>query len=168
MAHTFALNGGQHEVWLSRAPSGYLLHIGENCVAVALAARGEHVHELLVGDHSERIYVAVRGDEVHVHLDGEAHTLRYTHNLERFAGQEQDEAEAVSRAPMPGAVIAVHVQEGQTVARGEVMVVIESMKMETAICAGHDGKVQKLHVVAGQTFDRDAPLVTLERAEAAA
>ena len=69
---------------------------------------------------------------------------------------------------MPGAVIAVHVQEGQTVARGEVMVVIESMKMETAICAGYDGRVQKLHVVAGQTFDREALLVTLERTEAAA
>lgn len=168
MAHNFALNGDQHEVWLARAPAGYTLQIGDHCVAVALAARGEHVHELMLGDCSERIYVVVRGDEVHVHLDGQAHTLRYTHNLERFSGEEQGEAEAVSRAPMPGAVIAVHVQEGQAVARGDVMVVIESMKMETAICAGHDGKVQKLHVVAGQTFDRDAPLVTLERAETAA
>lgn len=168
MPHTFSLTGVGHEIWLARAPAGYVLHIGEVSVAVALLARGEHVHELLVGDDSERLYVAVRGDEVHVHLDGVAHMLRYTHNLERFAGQAQDESEAVSRAPMPGAVISISVQEGQAVSRGEVMMVIESMKMETAISAGHDGLVHRLHVSAGQTFDRDAALVTLQRAEGTA
>lgn len=167
MAHQLSLQGQPHEVWLARAPSGYVLHIGERSVAVSLVERGAQGHELTVGDHSERVCLAVSGDLVHVHLDGEAYELRYTHNLERFAAQQEGEAEAVSRAPMPGAVIAIHVEEGQTVARGELMVVIESMKMETAICAAHDGRVHKLHVSAGQSFDRDAPLVSIERCEQA-
>lgn len=168
MAHAFALMGVEHEVWLARAGAGYVLHIGEDSLAVALVARGEHSHELFLRDDSERVYIAVRGDEVHVHVDGEAHLLRYRHSLERFAGESEDEGEAVSRAPMPGAVISVAVEEGQKVARGAAMMVIESMKMETAISASHDGVVQKIHVAVGQTFDRDSPLVTLERAEAAA
>ena len=109
----------------------------------------------------------VRGDDVHVHLDGEAHILTYSHNLERFASEGQDRSEATARAPMPGAVIAIQVAPGQAVKRGDVLVVIESMKMETAICAGLDGTVQTVHVLQGQTFERDSLLVTLSPAEAA-
>lgn len=167
MAHAFALNGAEHEVWLSRARDSYVLHVGDEATDVSLRPRGTHVHELLIGDVSHRIHIAVHGDDVHVHVDGQAHTLRYTHNLERFAGQAEDEAESVSRAPMPGAVISIAVAEGQAVKRGDVMMVIESMKMETAISASHDGHVHKLHVAPGQTFDRDAALITLSRDEAA-
>ena len=64
---------------------------------------------------------------------------------------------------MPGAVIAVSVEPGATVRRGQALLLIESMKMETTIVAPCDGTVQAVHVTIGQTFDRDAPLVTLER-----
>ncbi|MGH8790729.1 MAG: acetyl-CoA carboxylase biotin carboxyl carrier protein subunit [Cupriavidus necator] len=168
MAHAFILAGEVHEVWLARAPSGYVMHIGDESVAVALHARGEHVHELLLGDDGQKVSVAVRGDEVHVHVQGETHLLRYSHSLERFAGEAEDCAESVSRAPMPGAVISIAAQQGQRVDRGELLMVIESMKMETAICASHDGIVQALHVAVGETFDRDTRLVTLERMEGSA
>jgi biotin carboxyl carrier protein len=62
---------------------------------------------------------------------------------------------------MPGVVIAVHAAEGQTVARGDTLVVIESMKLETAIKAPRDGVIATVHVAVGKTFDRAAPLVTL-------
>jgi acetyl/propionyl-CoA carboxylase alpha subunit len=167
MAQAFILKDEVHEVWLARAPAGYVMHVGEESIAVALTPRGQNVHELLLGDDANRVCIAVRGDAIHVHLDGEAYLLTYSHSLERFAGEEADASESVSRAPMPGAVISISVQQGQRVARGELMMVIESMKMETAINAAHDGVVQALHVAAGQTFDRDAPLVTLERVEGA-
>jgi biotin carboxyl carrier protein len=44
-----------------------------------------------------------------------------------------------------------------------VVAVIESMKLETAIRAAQDGIVEKIHVRAGESFDRDAALVTLSR-----
>ena len=62
---------------------------------------------------------------------------------------------------MPGTVIAVHVTEGQAVARGDTLVVIESMKLETAIKALRDGTIATVHVATGQAFDRGMPLVTL-------
>jgi len=167
MAQAFILNGALHEVWLARAAAGYALHAGDESIAVGLRPRGEHAHELLVGDDVRRVYVAVRGDAIHVHLDGESHLLTYSHSLERFAGEAAESAESVARAPMPGAVIAVEVQPGQAVQRGQLMMVIESMKMETAINAPHDGLVQTVHVAVGQTFDRDALLITLARQETA-
>ncbi len=168
MGHAFQLHGVAHEVWLARAGGGYRVHVGEVDLPATLVARGEHVHELTVHDACERAVVARRGDEVHVHLDGETYLLRYVHSLERFAGQAVDDGAAVARAPMPGSVIAVGVAAGALVRRGQALLVIESMKMETTITAPCDGTVQTLHVAVGQTFDHDAPLVTLQRGGAAA
>lgn len=163
MSHAFVLGESEHVVWLARAANGYRLHVDGQEVPVQLLARGSHLHELTVHDDSKRVFIAQRGDEVHVHLDGEAHCLHYVDSLGRFAGSSRDEGEAVARAPMPGSVIAIAVAVGQTVERGQALVVIESMKMETTISAACDGSVQALHVELGQTFDRDAVLVTLER-----
>ncbi len=164
MGHAFSLQGAKHELWLSRSGPDYRLHVGATCVPVALVARGEHSHDLTVGNVTERVSIVRSGDDVHVHLDGEAYLLRYVHDLERFAGQDAAEDEAVARAPMPGAVISVAVAPGEAVRRGQALLVIESMKMETTMVAPRDGVVHTLHVAAGQTFDRDAVLVTLELA----
>lgn len=167
MAHAFTLLGVEHEVWLARAGTTYRLHIGDESLAVVLSQRGDHAHELILHDDSHRVFIARRGDDTHIHLDGDTYLLRYSHSLARFADQSVDDGEAVSRAPMPGSVISVAVQPGETVERGQPLLVIESMKMETTISATCAGIVQALHVGLGQTFERDAPLVTLERGSAA-
>jgi acetyl-CoA/propionyl-CoA carboxylase biotin carboxyl carrier protein len=66
------------------------------------------------------------------------------------------------RAPMPGAVVAVHTQAGAEVLRGEVLLVMESMKMELQITAPRDGRVEALHVSAGDQVALDAVLASLE------
>jgi pyruvate/2-oxoglutarate dehydrogenase complex dihydrolipoamide acyltransferase (E2) component len=63
---------------------------------------------------------------------------------------------------MPGSVISIAARAGQAVERGQVLMVIESMKMETPICAPFDGTLEALHADVGQTFERDAPLATIE------
>lgn len=168
MGHAFRLAGTDHELWLARRGGAYELHVGDACVPATLSARGVHVHDLTVGDTTELVVIAQHGDDVHIHLAGETYLLRYTPSLERFAGQADDTGEAVTRAPMPGTVIALSVQAGAAVRRGQALMVIESMKMETTIVAPCDGTVQTLHAAVGQTFERDVLLVTLERAEAAA
>lgn len=162
MRHAFRIKDDLHEVWLSRTARGYVLHLGEERISVAMHSRGEHLHELVIGDTAMPVFIAIDGDDVHMHVDGMTHVLSYTHSLDRFAGASQDRSDAVARAPMPGAVIALETQPGKQVRRGDVLMVIESMKMETAICAGIDGVVQAVHVQPGETFERDALLVTLE------
>ena len=63
---------------------------------------------------------------------------------------------------MPGTVVRVQVAPGEAVKRGQTLMVIESMKMETAIVAWRDGVVGAVHRPLGATFDRKAPLVSLE------
>jgi biotin carboxyl carrier protein len=74
---------------------------------------------------------------------------------------DADDGHNVARAPMPGTVVALKVARGDAVIAGSVLMVIESMKLETQIRASQEGIVDRLHVKDGDSFDRDAILVTL-------
>lgn len=65
-------------------------------------------------------------------------------------------------APMPGLVKAIFVAEGQKVAQGDRLAVLEAMKMEHSLIAGRDGVVDQLLVQAGDQVEAGAPLITLE------
>ena len=71
------------------------------------------------------------------------------------------------RAPMPGSVVAVHASEGTHLARGEVLMVIESMKMELQITAPYDGTLVALQVAAGDQVALDAVLASMAPATGA-
>lgn len=67
----------------------------------------------------------------------------------------------IVKAPMPGLVVRVEVTQGQVVAAGEGLVVVEAMKMENELRASHSGLVEQVHVSAGDRVEKGAPLVTL-------
>ena len=64
-------------------------------------------------------------------------------------------------APMPGTVLRVAVTAGQQVAAGDVLVVLEAMKMEHAVRAPADGEVAEVAVESGQQVDAGSPLVVV-------
>lgn len=71
-------------------------------------------------------------------------------------------AGAVSvKAPMPGNIIKVNVKPGDAVKKGDVLVVLEAMKMENDICAPEDGTVASVETSKGATVETDAVLLTL-------
>ncbi|PZR59449.1 MAG: carbamoyl phosphate synthase [Candidatus Meridianibacter frigidus] len=65
-------------------------------------------------------------------------------------------------APMHGVVVEVQCGPGQSVKSGQVVAIIEAMKMMNEIRAHRDGVVAAVHAVAGGTIEADSPLVTLE------
>jgi biotin carboxyl carrier protein len=70
--------------------------------------------------------------------------------------------ETTVKAPMPGLVIDVLVTEGQQIVAGEVLVILESMKMENELRAQWDGTVQSVHVRPGDVAGQDQALVTVQ------
>ena len=68
--------------------------------------------------------------------------------------------EAVN-APMPGTILKVNVQNGQAVKAGDVLVVLEAMKMENEILAPKNGTVTQVAVQKGSNVDTGAPLVVI-------
>ena len=65
-------------------------------------------------------------------------------------------------APLPGVVISVNVKGGDTVKASDTVAVLEAMKMENAIHAGHDGTVASIAVSTGDSVLQGAVLLTLE------
>lgn len=67
---------------------------------------------------------------------------------------------------MPGIVLEVHVQVGDSVQKGDALLIVEAMKTENEIKAELDGVVTKVHVAAQDTIPDGAPLIDIEPAEA--
>jgi len=155
LKHHFLIDGIRHRAWLARRDGGYVL-IDDEETAVQLDDA-----QLSLGAQRRDILVARDGDRIFIHLDGRDYEVVYESASAVFEHEAEATGDAIARAPMPGAVVVTHVKPGQQVAEGEVLVVIESMKLETSIAAPRAGMVETLHVSVGQTFDRDAPLVTL-------
>lgn len=67
----------------------------------------------------------------------------------------------VIKSPMPGNINAVMVSQGQAVKRGDVLVILEAMKMENEIKAARDGVVASVNVTKGTTVNSGDPLLSL-------
>jgi propionyl-CoA carboxylase alpha chain len=86
--------------------------------------------------------------------------------LPRFAEPELQLATGSLVAPMPGLVRQVCVAVGDRVAKGDVLLVLEAMKMETPIRAPEAGRVAELRASAGQQVEAGALLAVIEGEEA--
>ncbi len=71
-------------------------------------------------------------------------------------------AEGSLLAPMPAAVMSVAVTEGQQVSKGDIVVVLEAMKMQHTITAPYDGVVTELSATAGAQVESGAVLAVIE------
>jgi len=107
--------------------------------------------------------------------DGSALLISYTGQAYRIAPQTPlslDElgssrhlaaGHASLRAPMPGTIVKVHVEQGDRVAAGAPLVVLEAMKMEHTIVAPYDGVVTMVPFTPGQLVGGEAALVEIDR-----
>jgi 3-methylcrotonyl-CoA carboxylase alpha subunit len=115
-------------------------------------------------DGVERRYAVHLTDEaIWVARDGHHLELRTERASRDGEGSLVDSLEA----PMPGTVLLVHVADGDRVAEGEVLVVLESMKMELSITAPHDGTVADLRLKPGDRVALKQPLLVVHGEEAA-
>ena len=101
------------------------------------------------------------GDRILVH-DGERRLRLQAVEVYRRQQGAADAAEHRIRAPMPGRVVLAQAKPGDAVSAGDVVLVIEAMKMELALKAPRDGILAEVRVQAGDFVEADAILATLE------
>ncbi|MCW5890070.1 MAG: ATP-grasp domain-containing protein [bacterium] len=106
-----------------------------------------------------RYETAASGDVTVVHSLLGTTELR---ELPVFPAARAEEVAGGCVAPMTGVVRAVHVAAGERVTRGQVLLVLEAMKMEHEMAAHADGVVREVRVEVGQMVDPDAVLVIVE------
>jgi biotin carboxyl carrier protein len=119
---------------------------------------------LLIEHAATEVSVSSRGDEFQVVVGGLAHRLRLLderalRRRERAAGG--DGAREV-RAAMPGKVVAVLIEAGAAIERGQGLLVLEAMKMENEIGAPRAGKVAEVCVKPGQAVEAGELLIRIE------
>jgi biotin carboxyl carrier protein len=165
LKHHFLIDGARHRAWLAHSARGHAL-IDDTETPVSIEELEDGRALLHIGDNTYDALIAIDGDRAFIHLDGREYEILYESAAAVFEHAGETSGDAIARAPMPGSVVATPVAPGQTVAVGDVLIVIESMKLETSIAAPRAGLVEIVHFSAGQTFDRDAPLVTLAPLEA--
>lgn len=82
--------------------------------------------------------------------------------MRRAAGKFTVEGKQTVTAPMPGKIVKVLVKQGDAVAEGQGLVVVEAMKMENELRSPKAGKVVELHVKEGQAVEGNAKLCAVE------
>jgi len=137
------------------------LLVGRDDLPVALALDGA-THALVPGARQD-------GRRV-LHLDGRPHAVVTETERERRVREMRGVAGGAGgprplKAPMPGLVVKVEVEVGQTVTEGQGLVIVEAMKMENELEAEADGVVARVLVEPGQTVEKDEVLVDFEALE---
>lgn len=133
-------------------PEGGAVEIGPGVYSVLL---GEQSHEVRIIEGRDSLAVEVNGRAVEIRLLDPRESASST-----GAGEQSGRRDV--RAPMPGKVVCVLVEEGASVVTGQGLVVVEAMKMQNELKSPKTGRVLKISARAGATVAAGEALVTLE------
>lgn len=147
---------------LNRDPLEVRITTGEEePQTLRLAGRHESGRgRLTVDGHPFTYFVTDDVDKVWVTLNGQ------TFCFDKVSAGGSDELHGGFEAPMPGKILQVNVAAGDAVSTGQVLVVMEAMKMEHRIEAPADGTITALHCAAGDLVDQGKDLLAFTPTEA--
>ena len=150
------------DVEVQRLGTGYRVRVGDRWIQADLASIGKYVRSLRLEDGTQHALVHHRHGSTHeIAMDGGAFVVDIIDPLtaRRRNSGDHEGSSGVVKALMPGRVVRVMVNKGESVTRGTGLLILEAMKMENEIQAPADGVVDELFVEAGQTVEAGAELV---------
>lgn len=149
------------ELDLSPSGKGYVARLGDQAVEVEIIQSKDGRLDLLVDGARLTAYVSSTHATSWVTVNGRTLVLTKSSGpAGRGHGHHHTAGELT--APMPGQVRAVNVGEGETVTKGQTLMLLEAMKMEIRIQSPQDGVVRKLFVEQGQSVEREQVLIEIE------
>jgi 3-methylcrotonyl-CoA carboxylase alpha subunit len=149
-------------VEVERHGSGYIVKIDDRELSVDVVKAGESVHSLRFEDGTQFAFVHQRhGTQHEISFSGAKAVIEIIDplSLRRKAREDEGGEAGDVTALMPGRIVRLLVEPGQTVSRGTGLLILEAMKMENEIQAPIDGTIQEVFVSAGDTVESGAPLV---------
>ena len=154
-------------VEITRDEDRILVRAGDRAIPVSVQPLGDGVFAVTCGERRLIVHHAVNAGVHYLQVDGEAYEFRRdAAPLESGPAVESRVAAGHHhdlRAPMPGIVTHVLVTEGQVVAAGDPLFVLEAMKIETVIRAAVPSVVTGVRAAPGQRVDGGAVVVEVEQ-----
>ncbi|HEY2979559.1 MAG TPA: biotin/lipoyl-containing protein [Anaerolineales bacterium] len=144
------------------------VRVGDRTLEVNFeSVSGQPVYSLIVDGKSYESYIYPGDDNWQVMLRGHLYPVTVEDEREKrlratAAGGVAEGGEFLLKAPMPGLVVAVPVGEGEQVEKGQVLAVLESMKMQNELKSPRDGVVGRIRVKSGESVEQKQTLLSLE------
>ncbi len=157
-------DGEEKEISVSFKDGRYRLNVGEKDEifdavfidnhTLSLMHKGKSILAKIIQDGSKRI----------IHIGGEEFIFEESREKEStFQSKEKTSViENIIKSPMPGSVVKLNVKEEDEVKEGDILVIVEAMKMENELRASGNMKVKKIYVKEGDQVEGFAPLIELE------
>lgn len=160
----FQVAGETYDLDLVPTPTGWKLqHDGETVdVQIQEITPGQLLMQ--IGDQRHRVSIARDRDQRYVAHAGQVYTAQRLQK--RPSGADTTLANNRIEAPLTGKVLVVSVQPGDAVTKGQTLLILESMKMETALTAPMDAQVKSLGCNVGDQVSLGQLLVELDPGDA--
>jgi biotin carboxyl carrier protein len=162
MRYSFRLGSRETFVTQEEHAAGPKFCVGDTCYEPKVQSLGKGHYKVTVGPKTYEFTIrngaVFEGPRA---LDLEVRRARPELSRARAAGRKAD---GRVKPPMPGKVVEVKVKEGQAVAEGDVLLVLEAMKMQNDLKSPMAGKVAKVHVSDGQNVEATTVMIELEPA----
>ena len=148
------------------APDGVTVN-QEQHVASMENIGGPSLYSLIVDNSSYEVHVEEREGGYRVLLLGQVYDVHIEEEGARLIASARrtllpsEDEELVIKSPIPGLIFDVTVEEGQRVTEGDILVIVEAMKMENELRAPRAGIVQAIHTGPGDSVDKGTALITL-------
>lgn len=158
------LDEREHEICVSResAQDSFQVEFERDGATKARSVRllrGSPAPVALVDGRVLRLGVFEQGGERRVSHGPDVRRIRYGESARTLDPRRATAAPGLLVAPMPGRVVAIHVNPGDAVEKGTLLLVIEAMKMQNELFAAGAGRVEEVRVRAGDTVERGAALI---------
>ena len=142
------------------AAAGWELQIGDRTLSATAEFAADGAARLIIDGVQIRALVLAHGESLAVFFGGEGWRLERVDVLAPPAGGDPQGGRLA--APMPGRVVQLLVAQGDSVAQGQPLVVVEAMKMEHAIAAPRDGTIAAVRCAVGDLVEEGTELITLD------
>ncbi len=120
-----------------------------------------------INDNTSEIDISRNGDHLDLFLEGkDVNVTVEPYNLaelKKRAGLALGAVkEKIIRAPMPGLILSLAVKSGDSIKKGETLLIIEAMKMENIIRANADGRIKDIFVAQGRAVEKNEKMLEFE------
>jgi len=144
----------------------YILVNGKRMEVDFESVSGQPVFSLLIGGKSYEAYVNPGEENWEVLLRGRLYAAKVEDEREKrlraaAGGKAAEGGEYHLKAPMPGLIVAIPVSEGQKIEKGQVLVILESMKMQNELKSPKAGTVSRVKVKAGDRVEQKTTMISV-------
>jgi acetyl/propionyl-CoA carboxylase alpha subunit len=145
---------------------GELKADGERLPVDFQAVAEQAVYSLLLGNRSFEAHISPGEDGLDVLLRGQLYEVSVEDERQRLlrkaaGGDVAQSGEYQLKAPMPGLIVDVPVQEGDEVTKGQILVILESMKMQNELKSPRDGVVGRVRVHVGDSVKQNSVMLNM-------